>query len=344
IKQEMLSKGGEAAVAKEALMGQGMHDVLVMGTLRQFQRLTEKLRQQPFGLKDVARDIDAILTNLEKQKWTMPLPHGRFLELGPQTSIMGIVNVTPDSFSDGGRFFIADLAVEHALEMAADGADIIDIGGASSRPGSRMVDEDEELARILPVVERLAGENLILSIDTCRARVAEAALRAGAHIINDIGALELDKGLAEVICRRKAGLVLMHNRLQIRTDQGYINLVDDIILELQQALHRAQSGGIGLEQVIMDPGIGFGKTTPQNLTLLKRLQDFRSLGQPILVGASRKRFIGETLDLEVERRMEGSLAAAVMAVMNGANIVRVHDVRETKMALRMADEMRRADG
>ncbi|NLN87405.1 MAG: dihydropteroate synthase [Syntrophomonadaceae bacterium] len=344
IKQEMLSKGGEAAVAKEALMSQGTHDVLVMGTLRQFQRLTEKLRRQPFGLKVVSQDIETILANLEKTQWTVQLPYGCSLELGARTKIMGIVNVTPDSFSDGGRFFNADQAVEHALEMAADGADIIDIGGASSRPGSQMVDEDEELARIIPVLERLAGEKLILSIDTCRAGVAEAALRAGAHIINDIGGLELDQEMAGVVCRWQAGLVLMHNRLQIRADQDYGNFVDDVIMELQQAFDRAQAGGIGQDRVIIDPGIGFGKTTAQNFTLLKRLHDFRSLGQPILVGASRKGFIGRTLDLEVGRRVEGSLAAAVMAVVNGASIVRVHDVMETKLAVRMADEMRSADG
>ena len=344
IKQEMLSKGGEAAVAKDALTSRGTHDVLVMGTLRQFQRLTEKLRQQPFGLKDVARDITAILVNLETRQWKMELAHGCILELGSQTRVMGILNVTPDSFSDGGRFLNADRAVAQALEMAAEGADIIDIGGASSRPGCQIADEDEEMKRILPVVERLAGRNLILSIDTFRARVAEAALQAGAHIINDIGALEMDDGLAEVVGRWRAGLVLMHNRLQVRPGQGYVRLVDEVIMELQQAVHRAQAGGVGLAQVIIDPGLGFGKTTAQNLTLLRRLQDFRSLGRPILIGASRKGFIGEVLGLEVEQRLEGSLAAAVMAVMNGAGIVRVHDVRETRLAVQMADEMRGANG
>lgn len=344
IKQEMLSKGGEAAVAKEAIMSQGTHDVLIMGTLRQFQRLTEKLRQQPFGLKDVAQDITAILANLETRQWNMKLAHSRILELGSQTKIMGILNVTPDSFSDGGRFFDTKRAVAHALEMTAEGADIIDIGGASSRPGCQIADVEEELKRILPVVESLAGQNLILSIDTFRARVAEAALQSGAHIINDIGALEMDDSLAEVVGRWQAGLVLMHNRLQVRPGQGYANLVDDVIMELQQAVDRAQAGGVSLEQVIIDPGLGFGKTTAQNLTLIRRLQDFRSLGRPILVGASRKGFIGEVLGLEVERRLEGSLAAAVSAAMNGACILRVHDVRETKLAVQVADEIRRANG
>lgn len=344
VKQEMLSKGGEAAVAKEALMGEGKHDVLLMGTRRQFQRLTEKLRQQPFGLKAVAQDIDTILVNLEVDAWTIQLPHGRSLEIGAQTKIMGILNVTPDSFSDGGRFFDVGRAIDHALEMAAAGADIIDIGGASSRPDSQMVDEDEELRRVIPVVAGLASHNLILSIDTFRARVAEAALKAGAHIINDIGALRLDGGLLEVVSRWQAGLVLMHNRLQIDRGKGFGHMVDEIILELQQGLAMAQAGGLPVEQVIIDPGLGFGKTTAQNLSLLKRLRDFRSLGRPLLVGASRKRFIGQTLELDVEQRLEGSLSAAVIAAGNGASILRVHDVRETRLAARMADAVRLADG
>ncbi len=344
IKQEMLSKGGEAVVAKEALSGEGEHDVLVMGTVRQFERLIEKMRLQPFGLRAVAQDIESILANLEVDRWVLPLPHGRSLELGHDTKIMGILNITPDSFSDGGRFFDAGRAVERGLEMAAEGADIIDIGGASSRPDSHMVDEDEELRRILPVIEKLSAHNIILSVDTFRARVAEAALNAGVHIINDIGALQMDTGLLEVVVRWQAGLVLMHNRLQIKADRGYHNMVDDIIMDLQHTMDAAQAGGLGLDRMIIDPGFGFGKTSAQNLTLLKRLRDFSSMGRPILVGASRKRFIGQTLNLEVDQRLEGSLAAAVMAAMNGASIIRAHDVRETKTAVCMASAVRWADG
>lgn len=344
IKQEMLSKGGEAVVAKEALIGDGEHDVLVMGTVRQFERLNEKLRIQPFGLRGVAQDIENILANLEVDSWILPLPHRRSLELGRQTKIMGILNVTPDSFSDGGRFFDAGRAVERGLEMAAEGADIIDIGGASSRPDSQMADEDEELKRVLPVVEALSARNLILSVDTFRARVAEAVLNAGAHIINDIGALQMDTGLLEVVVRWQAGLVLMHNRLQVKPGQIYHNMVDDIIMDLQQTMDAAQAGGLGLDRMIIDPGLGFGKTPAQNLTLLKRLRDFSSMGRPILVGASRKRFIGQTLDLDVDQRLEGSLATAVIAAMNGTSIVRVHDVRETRIAVNMASAVRLADG
>ncbi len=344
IKQEMLSKGGEAAVAKEALIGDGEHDMLLLGTARQYQRLLEKLRMQPFGLKNIAREIEIILTNLEISAWNIELANGRQMEFGTQTKIMGILNITPDSFSDGGRFFDPDKAIARALEMAEEGADIIDIGGASSRPDSQMIDEMEELRRILPVVEKLAGHDLIVSVDTFRARVAEAVLEAGAHLINNIGLFTMDPDLLEVVSRRQAPVVLMHNRLQINPRQTYGNLIDDIMAELQQAIAQAEAAGLAAEKIIIDPGLGFGMTHAQSMMLLKRLQDFRSLGRPILIGASRKRFIGNALDLDIQDRLEGSIAAAVIGVINGASILRVHDVLETKRAVQMADAVRLANG
>jgi len=254
------------------------------------------------------------------------------------------LNVTPDSFSDGGRFFDADRAVAHAMAMIEAGAEIIDVGGASSRPDSMMVDEVEELRRILPVIQRLSAHNLIISVDTFRGSVAEAALEQGAHIINDIGGFEMDPELLEVIIKWQAAVILMHNRLQIRTDESYQDLVADIILDLRQSMARAVNAGLTKEQIIIDTGIGFGKSPSENLQLINNLQDFRSLGRPILLGASRKRFIGRTLDLESGERLEGSLAVAVMGIMNGANIIRVHDVRETKRAAVMTDAVRLSNG
>lgn len=344
IKQEMLSKGGEAAIAKEALISDGEHDVLLLGTTRQYQRLLEKLRMQPFGLKKIAQEIEAILTNLETNCWIIELANGHQLEIGSQTKIMGILNITPDSFSDGGRFFNPDQAISRALEMIEEGADIIDIGGASSRPDSQMIDETEELRRILPVVENLAAHDLVLSVDTFRARVAEAVLEAGAHMVNNIGLFSLDSDLLEVLSRWQAPVVLMHNRLQLNAEQAYENLVDDIFADLQQAMSQAEAAGLTAEKIIIDPGLGFGMTHAQSMVLLKRLQDFRSLGRPILIGASRKRFIGDALDLDIQERLEGSIAAAVIGIMNGANIVRVHDVKETKRAARMADAVRLVNG
>jgi dihydropteroate synthase len=257
---------------------------------------------------------------------------------------MGILNVTPDSFSDGGRFFDPDKAVEHALQMAADGADIIDIGGASSRPNSIMVNEDEELQRILPVIKGLAARNIIMSVDTFRARVAEAALLEGAHIINDIGSLKLDPDLVKVLSKWQAPVVIMHNRMQINSELPYDDVISNIIADLQQIMDTAITAGLVPEKIIIDPGLGFVQSSERNLLIIKRLQDFRSLGRPILIGASRKSFIGRILNMEADGRLEGSLAAAVMAIMNGANIVRVHDVKETKKAALITDAVRMANG
>jgi dihydropteroate synthase len=257
---------------------------------------------------------------------------------------MGILNVTPDSFSDGGRFFDTDQAVAHALEMAEAGADIIDIGGASSRPDSVMATESEEIQRILPVIKRLAPHQLILSVDTFRGAVADAALDQGVHIINDIGNFEMDPGMLNVLVRWKAAVVLMHNRLQIRQGEKYQDIVAEIAADLGQAADTAVNTGLNRKSIIIDPGLGFGKTPAENLLLIKRLHDFHRLGYPVLLGASRKRFIGHILGLDSGERLEGSLAAAVIGIMNGANIVRVHDVKETKRAAIIADAVRLDNG
>jgi dihydropteroate synthase len=343
LKQEMLAKGGEAAVAKEVVNTDGQSDVLLMGTLRQYRLLIDKMKLQPFGLKALASEMENILAALTTDRWEVPLANGGNLSVGSKTLLMGILNITPDSFSDGGRFFDAQRAIEHAYEMAAEGADIIDIGGASSRPDSTMADEEEELRRILPVVKQLAADKLIISIDTFRARVAEAALEAGAHIINDIGSFEMDPGLLPVLVKYQAPVVIMHNRMQIRPEERYKNLIDDVIADLQASMFQAVESGLAPDRVIIDPGLGFGKTPVQNMLLIKRLQDLRSLGRPILIGSSRKNFIGRTLDLEVGERLEGSLAIAALAAYNGANLIRAHDVKATHRTIKMMDAVRASD-
>ncbi len=344
IKQEMLAKGGEAAVAKSAVIGEGSSDVLLMGTLKQYYLLTEKLKLQPFGLRQVAIEIEAILMALESSDSSIKLAHGKELELGKRTQIMGILNVTPDSFSDGGRYLDIDKAVQHALEMRAEGADIIDVGGASSRPDSAMASAEEELSRILPVVKKLAQEDIIISIDTFRAEVARQALDNGAHLINDIGSLHMDAGLVKVLAEWQAPVVLMHNRMQINCGQPYSDLIADIIAELNNSIETAVEAGLAREQIIIDPGVGFGKTLAENRLLIKRLRDFKSMGLPLLLGTSRKSFIGHTLDLEVDERLEGSLATVAMAIMNGADIVRVHDVKASKRIAIMTDAVRNENG
>lgn len=337
IKQEMLAKGGEAAVAYHALTGEENSDVLLLGTLRQYELLTAKLRLQPFKLKYIAEDIDRILQNAEPAVKNFRLAGGKKLPLGERTLIMGILNVTPDSFSDGGQYLDPVRAVEHAQQMMEEGADIIDVGGASSRPRSTMASTEEELARVLPVVEALVNRDIPVSVDTFRAEVAEAVLERGAHLINDIGNLTLDPQLLEVLVRFQAPVVIMHNRMQMRPGEPYQDLIADIAGELQASIEKAEKAGLPGELIMVDPGLGFGKTREENLQLLRELASFKSLGCPILLGASRKTFIGQTLNLEVQERVEGSLAAVAIGIMNGADMVRVHDVRESKRVAMMTD-------
>lgn len=335
IKQEMLSKGGEAAISRNALSAEGHGDVLLMGNLKHYRLLLEKLKLQPFGLKPLAAEIEALLDSVPLKSSSVPLAGGRSLNLGGRPLVMGILNVTPDSFSDGGKFSDPVRAAERALEMAAEGADIIDIGGASSRPGAQIIDEAEELRRVMPVVERLAGHDLTLSIDTFRSSVADGCLKAGVHIVNDIGRLQLDPGLLPVVVKHRAAIILMHNHMQMLADMPYHDLISDIINELQQSIVQAMEDGVSHERIIVDPGIGFGKTAAQSRYIIKHLNEFHSLGHPVLLGASRKRFIGHTLDLEVDERLEASLAVTAMAVMNGADILRVHDVKGSRRVVDM---------
>ncbi len=338
IKQEMLSKGGEAVVKREALFAQGDTDILLMGTIKHYLLLIKKLKLQPFGLKKLAEEIQTILDNLEPKTTIIPLAQGKKLEIGRKTLLMGILNVTPDSFADGARYYSTDLALKHAEEMIAAGADIIDIGGASSRPDAVIADEKEELERILPVINALAkGNDVIISVDTFRGNVAKACLEAGVHLINDIGRLKLDAKLLPVIIEHQAPIILMHNRLQMQRGEPYEDLIADIITELQASADELLAAGLSKDKVIIDPGVGFGKTVEENREIIKRLWEFKSMGYPILLGHSRKSFIGKTLDLEVEERLEGSLAVATMGIMNGADILRVHDVEATKRIVLMTD-------
>ncbi len=271
-------------------------------------------------------------------RWRELNPDGRVL-------IMGILNVTPDSFSDGGRFLSPDAAVERALAMEKEGADIIDVGGESSRPGADPVPVEEELRRVLPVLERLRGKLRIpISIDTTKAEVAEAALRAGASIVNDISALRFDPAMAPLVAEFGAGLVLMHMLGTPKTMQQaphYEDVVTEVRDFLAERAQYAQSQGIPREAIAVDPGIGFGKTVEHNLELLRRLPELVELGFPVLVGPSRKSFIGAILGLGVEERLEGTLAACAVAVVRGADILRVHDVKEVRRAADLALHLRR---
>jgi dihydropteroate synthase len=260
------------------------------------------------------------------------------LEPGRPPLVMGVVNVTPDSFSDGGRFLDPDAAVSHGLELVRQGADLLDVGGESSRPGSAPIPLDEELLRVLPVVRGLAAATGVpISIDTTKAEVADQALHAGAHAVNDVSALS-DEGMAEVVRRRQAGLVLMHALWPPATMQvnpQYEDVVREVAEFLEARLQRAIDLGIAGSQVALDPGIGFGKTLEHNLLLLGNLRRLNRAGRPVLLGVSRKGFLGKLLGREVGERLAGSLACACVAMADGsAQILRVHDVAATRDAVR----------
>lgn len=260
-------------------------------------------------------------------------------DLYSRTYIMGIINVTPDSFSDGGKFVNSDHAVESALTMVEQGADFIDIGGESTRPGSERIPAHEEMKRVIPVIEKLVKySDVPISVDTYKSEVADESLKTGAKIVNDISGLHFDENMAEVIARHGASVVIMHIRGTPKTMQNniiYNNLLGEIFSYLKEGIKKAVNKGIN--QIIIDPGIGFGKNLDHNLEIFYRLKEFHELGYPLLVGPSKKTFIGKILNLPVNERMEGTAAAVSVSIMNGANIIRVHDVREMKRVASIVD-------
>ncbi len=286
---------------------------------------------------------------IKRRRFKLRLP-SRTLALGERTLVMGVLNVTPDSFSDGGLFLDADAAVDRALEMERSGADIVDVGGESTRPGSAGISAQEELRRILPVLERLRGKIAIpISVDTSKAEVAERAVAAGAEILNDVTALRNDPHMAEVARKRKLPLILMHMRGEPRTMQKgpfARDVVRDVTGGLRKALALARRLGVAKSQIILDPGIGFGKNYEQNFELLARLPEIARLGFPLLVGTSRKSFIGRALDgnesapgagKPKSERIWGTAATVAASILQGAHIVRVHDVAEMAQVARVTD-------
>jgi len=254
---------------------------------------------------------------------------------------MGVLNITPDSFSDGGKFIDPQKATDHALKMEAEGADIIDIGGESTRPGARAVSVEEEIDRVIPVIEFIRRHSDIpISIDTQKSFVAEAALQSGADIINDVSALSTDPRVGEVTARYHAPIILMHMQgdpRSMQNDPRYDNVVPEIKTYLANQAELALS--LGIKDIILDPGIGFGKTVEHNLTILRELKDFTTLGYPLMVGVSRKSFIGKILGGDVDDRLEGTAAAVAFSILKGANIIRVHDVRFMKRIAVMVDTL-----
>jgi len=263
-----------------------------------------------------------------------------------RVAVMGVLNVTPDSFSDGGLWLEADAAIAHGRRMAADGASIVDVGGESTRPGADPVPQAEELRRVLPVVKALASDGLVVSIDTRKAAVAEAAVAAGAVIVNDTAGESFDPEMGEVAARTGAGIAIMHSRgtpATMRSLTAYTDVVKQVAEFLTERAEELEAGGVERSRIAIDPGIGFAKTPQQNLEILKRLDELVVSRYPVLVGTSRKSFIGAVLDLPEDQRLEGTAATVSIAVWGGAHIVRVHDVREMTRVVRMTEAILQPD-
>lgn len=340
LKQEMLSVGGDAAVARGTVACSiSGTDCILIGTAKQLGRLCRKLKAQPFGLPELAGELDSLLGNISSVPAAWKTSH-RTLSLR-RPLIMGILNLTPDSFSDSGRYNSPDLAFERALQMEAEGADIIDIGGESTRPGAALVSTDEELARVIPVIERLAGVlTCAISVDTWKSGVAATALAAGAEIINDISGFNFDPQMAGLAARSGAGVVLMHTRgtpEKMQQDTAYDDLMTEVAAGLRASIVCAREAGVSDDCIAVDPGIGFGKDVAGNLELLRRLAELSSFGLPILFAPSRKSFIGKVLGREqADDRLFGTAATVALSVYNGASILRVHDVRAMRDVADMA--------
>ena len=340
LKQEALAAGMDCALPWcTAALTCEKTPAILFGTLRQFEILIDKMKLQPFKGRDMAEEIEEAIRKYRKDEFKIRARDFN-IEI-PPVKIMGILNVTPDSFSDGGKYLNVDRAVDRAREMEKEGADIIDIGGESSRPFSSPITQKEELRRIIPVLKELDDLKIPISVDTYKPMVAEEALKHGASIVNDIFGLRKE-GMAEVIKEYDAAVIIMHMKGEPRNMQmnpHYEDTIGEIAKFLRKRVDFALKKGIDEDKIIIDPGIGFGKRVGDNLRILKYLDNFKSLGFPLLVGASRKSYIGKILNLPVEERLEATLASDVLAVLNGASILRVHDVKEHVRAIRLTEEI-----
>ncbi|MCX8052554.1 MAG: dihydropteroate synthase [Armatimonadetes bacterium] len=347
LKETFLSNGGEAAVSGGLITAEvSDSDVILCGTLKQFRRSLSTLVQQGFGCDRIAAEIDEAINRFNSTPLVPDVYDTRlaqmFEAIGKRTLVMGILNVTPDSFSDGGQFINKETAVQHALRMIKDGADIIVVGGESTRPGSDPVPAEEEIARVVPVIEEIANKSKTpISIDTYKAQVARAALDAGASIINDISGASFDPDMPALVAEKHCPAILMHIKgtpKDMQLDPTYRDLMSEVCSFLRGRVQAMVDSGADERMLMVDPGIGFGKTVDHNLEIIRRLRELKSIGRPIVIGTSRKSMIGKVLgDLPVEERLEGTAATVALSIANGADIVRVHDVKEMSRVARMSD-------
>lgn len=347
LKQEMLSIGGDAAVARGVVNGKlEFSDMILLGNLDKIKKLVKKLNYQTiFGLPEIKQDLINIIDSQENPYSKVLNCNGTRLELN-ETKIMGILNVTPDSFSDGNLYFDSSKAVKRALEMIAEGADIIDIGGESTRPGAQKVNAETEIERVIPIIKKLRKiSDIPISIDTTKAEVAKEALQAGASILNDISALQFDAGMIKVLQNfSEVPVVLMHMQGTpdtMQDDPYYENVIEEILSFFKERINFCVGNGILHDRIIIDPGIGFGKRQEDNLVILKKIAELKCLGVSVILGASRKSFIGNIYDSEITERLAGNLASTAFAFQNNIEIIRVHDVIEQKNFLNVMKEIRK---
>lgn len=344
LKQTALSIGADCAMHRHIITGRKKFtDVLIFANLRQLERIEERLLYQPLGGKRLAYDLRELIEKHHSKNLKIKI-RNRIFDFTKRTYLMGILNITPDSFSDGGKFFAADSAIKQAEKIESEGADLIDIGAESTRPGSEPISLKEELKRLIPVLKVIRKRLKIpISVDTYKSAVAKVVLQEGADMINDISGLRFDKQMVEVIAKSDVPCIIMHIKGKPKSMQKnphYKDLMAEIFDFLAESLNYAKSAGINLKKTIIDPGIGFGKRLEDNYAILRRLAELKSLGRPIMVGPSRKSFIGSTLNLPVGERLEGTIVASVVAIMQGANILRVHDISAVKRAAIMTQAIK----
>jgi dihydropteroate synthase len=341
LKQEMLSVGGDAAVARGVVNGvEKVSDVILLGNADKIKKLIKKLEYQTiFGLTEIKNDLVKMLSIRQNKCNFIFNIKGEDSDLS-NPKIMGILNITPDSFSDGSKFISVEKAVEHALQMEKDGADFVDIGGESTRPGAKKIELQQELDRVIPVIQKIREKSDIpISIDTYKSEVARAAITVGADLINDISALRFDEKMVNVLLDNPSvPIILMHmlgTPANMQKQPFYEDVIEEILTFFDERIKYCNSRGIDISRIIVDPGIGFGKRQEDNLEILKKFGEFHALGTPVLLGASRKSFIGRIYKSKAEERLAGSLASTALGLEGRANIIRVHDVKEHNQFLKV---------
>ncbi|MDD4856862.1 MAG: dihydropteroate synthase [Candidatus Krumholzibacteria bacterium] len=340
VKQQLLSIGGDAAVHRDVITGgPSRSSVYIIGDRNRLSQLPAKLARQPFGLAELGAGIERMIATIERPPIFVPLPHGPGLDLSAGPVAMGVLNVTPDSFSDGGAYLDPGAAYERAIAMVEEGAGIIDIGGESTRPGAVGVSSETEFNRVMPALRRIASSIAVpISIDTQKATVARAAIEAGASIINDVSGLQHDPAMIGTARETRAAVVVMHMQGRpetMQSDPWYNDATGEIISWFEERLAELASGGVDRDKIIVDPGLGFGKRLEDNLKILNEIGDLQGLGLPLMIGHSRKSFIGNATGRGSDERLAGGFAALAKCLAGGVRIVRVHDVRETVDFLRV---------